>query len=106
MSKRMTGEIENETLAYELKLFISGASPNSVRAINNIQRILDNYLPGNYDLQIIDVYQEKALAQREQVVALPMLLVKHPLPERRLIGDMSNEEKVIEGLGISKDRYE
>ena len=86
---------------YDLQLFVSGASPNSVRAINNIQRILEAHVSGKYDLQIIDVYQEKSMAQREQIVALPMLVRKHPLPERRLIGYMSNELKVIEGLGLN-----
>ena len=86
---------------YDLKLFVSGASPNSVRAINNIQRILEAHVSGKYDLQIIDVYQDKSIAQPEQIVALPMLVRKHPLPERRLIGDMSNELKVIEGLGLN-----
>jgi circadian clock protein KaiB len=88
---------------YDLKLFISGASPNSIRAINNIQRILETHLSGRYNLQIVDVYQEKSVAQREQIVALPMLVRKHPLPERRLIGDMSNEAKVIDGLGFNEE---
>jgi len=88
---------------YDLKLFVSGASPNSVRAINNIQRILETHVPGRYNLQIVDIYQEKSVAQREQIVALPMLVRKHPLPERRLIGDMSNEAKVIDGLGFNEE---
>lgn len=94
----------DDTFAYELRLFISGASPNSFRAINNIQRILDSHISGKYNLQVIDVYQDKEIAEREQIVALPMLLIKQPLPERRLIGDMSDEEKVIESLGISNDQ--
>jgi circadian clock protein KaiB len=86
---------------YVLKLFISGASPNSVKAINNIQRILDTYLSGKYNLDIIDIYQETALAEKEQIIALPLLIKKFPLPERRLIGDMSDKRKVLDGLGIS-----
>jgi circadian clock protein KaiB len=88
---------------YDLKLFVSGASPNSVKAINNIQRILEAHAHGKYNLQIVDVYQEKSVAQNEQIVALPMLLRKHPLPERRLIGDMSDEQKVIDGLGLDQE---
>jgi circadian clock protein KaiB len=88
---------------YELKLFVSGASPNSLRAINNIQRIMEAHASGNYNLQIIDVYQEKAVTQTEQIIALPMLIRKNPLPERRLIGDMSNESKVIQGLGLNQE---
>jgi circadian clock protein KaiB len=99
----MKARYPQEAHKYDLRLFVSGASPNSVRAINNIQRILETHVSGEYDLQIIDVYQEKSVAQREQIVALPMLVRKYPLPERRLIGDMSNELKVIEGLGLNQD---
>jgi circadian clock protein KaiB len=86
---------------YVLKLFISGASPNSVKAINNIQKILDTHLSGKYDLDIIDIYQETALAEKEQIIALPLLIKKFPLPECRLIGDMSDKQKVLNGLGIA-----
>ncbi|MGC3947807.1 MAG: circadian clock KaiB family protein [Chryseolinea sp.] len=87
----------------DLTLYISGASPNSLRAINNVQRILEAHASGKYRLTIVDVYQEKGVAQQEQIVALPMLIRKHPLPARRLIGDMSNEVKVIEGLGLNQE---
>ncbi len=97
----MKANNQNAAKEYDLKLFISGASPNSVRAINNIQRILETHISGRYNLQIVDVYQETSVAQREQIVALPMLVRKNPLPERRLIGDMSNETKVIDGLGLN-----
>lgn len=85
---------------YVLKLFISGASPNSLKAINNLKEILEANIKGRYDLQIIDVYKEHSIAIKEQVVALPMLIKQFPLPERRLIGDMSETRKVISSLGI------
>jgi len=85
---------------YVLCLFITGATPNSVRAINNIQSICESHLQGRYSLRIIDVYQDRALAQREQLVALPLLIKKLPLPERKLIGDLSQTEKVIQVLGL------
>lgn len=91
---------KNNSPEYNLKLFVSGASPNSVRAINNIQRILEAHAPGRYSLQIIDVHQDKQVAQQEQIVALPLLIRRSPLPERRLIGDMSNEPKVLKGLEL------
>ena len=93
---------KNKPPEYDLKLFVSGASPNSVRAINNIQRILEAHVPGKYSLQIIDVYQDRTVAQQEQIVALPLLIRRSPLPERRLIGDMSNELKVIKGLDLNE----
>ena len=91
---------ENRKSEYQLKLFVSGASPNSVRAINNLKVICDSYLKEKYTLEIIDVHQDTSLAQKEQMVALPLLIKKFPGPERRLVGDMSNTEKVLNGLGI------
>ncbi len=85
---------------YKLQLFVAGASANSVRAIVNIKQICESYLKGNYSLQIIDIHQEKLIAEKEQVIALPLLIKRLPLPERRLIGDMSEREKVIRGLGL------
>lgn len=95
----------NDTIAdqpeYVLRLFIAGATPNSVRAVNNIREICEKYLAKRYVLQIIDVYQEHALAQKEQIIALPLLIKKMPLPERKLIGDLSETEKVIRALGLT-----
>jgi circadian clock protein KaiB len=84
---------------YTLTLFVTGASPNSVRAVVNIKRICEQYLNGHYRLEIVDVYQQPLLAQQQQLIALPMLLKSHPLPQTRLIGDMSNTQKVLKGLG-------
>lgn len=86
---------------YQLSLFITGASPNSVRAINNIKAICEQYLAGDYELEIIDVYQIPEIAQREQIIAVPTLIKKGPAPERRLVGDMSDTAKVLRGLGIA-----
>lgn len=91
---------KNRKSEYQLKLFVSGASPNSVRAINNLKLICDSYLKEKYTLEIIDVHQDVSLAQQEQMVALPLLIRKFPVPERRLVGDMSNTQKVLNGLGI------
>ncbi len=85
---------------YYLVLFITGASPNSVRAISNIKSICEKYIKGNYILEIVDVYKSPELAQKEQIVALPTLIKKKPAIERRLVGDMSETEKVMRGLGI------
>jgi circadian clock protein KaiB len=99
-------KVNNNQLEYILRLFISGATPNSSRAITNIQKILETYLHGRYTLNIIDVRQETAVAQQEQIIALPLLIIKNPPPERRLIGDMSNTKKVLAGLGITLDANE
>lgn len=85
---------------FELRLYITGATPNSVKAIANIRNICESYLKDRYELQIIDVYQNASLAQQEQIIALPLLIKKHPLPERKLIGDLSETEKVLNALGV------
>jgi circadian clock protein KaiB len=85
---------------YILKLFITGASPNSSKAINNIKDICETHLAGNYQLEIIDVYQQPLLAKDEQIIALPMLVKSSPMPFKRLIGDMSDTAKVLKGLGF------
>ena len=86
---------------YILRLFITGATPNSIRALSNIKEICENHLKGRYSLEIIDVYQQLDVAQKEQLLALPLLIRKNPLPERRLIGDMSDIQKVLKGLEIA-----
>ena len=91
--------INNER--YALRLFVTGASANSVRAISNIREICEKYLGDNYSLEIIDVYQQKEIAEKEQLIALPLLIKSFPFPERRLIGDMSDTDRVLKGLGLS-----
>ena len=91
---------------YEFRLFITGASPNSSRAITNLTTIFDKLLKKNYTMEIIDVYQHVNLAQQENIIALPMLVKKFPLPEKRLIGDMSDIEKLINILGLEKHEHE
>lgn len=82
-------------------LYVTGASPNSIRAIGNAKEIFEQFLPGQYSLKIIDIHQQPAVAQKEQLIALPMLVRKFPLPERRLIGDLSNTERVLKSLGLN-----
>jgi circadian clock protein KaiB len=93
-------EVNEEATAYVLRLFITGASPNSIRAVENLNILCEKYLPGNYDLKIIDVHQQPELAQGEDIIALPLLIKKAPGTERRMIGDMSNTNKVLKGLGL------
>ena len=86
---------------YQLRLFVTGTSPVSVRAINNLQIILNNYLKDRYELEIIDVHQQPLLVQSDNVTAVPMLIKKFPAPVRRMVGDMSDTDKVLRGLGLS-----
>jgi circadian clock protein KaiB len=86
---------------YKLRLFVTGASPVSIRAINNLQKILEQHLKNRCELDIIDVHQQPQLVQSEDVSAVPMLIKKTPGPKRRLVGDMSDTEKVLRGLGLT-----
>ena len=88
-----------------LQLFVTGASPNSVRAIENVKKICESYLAGRYELEIIDVYQQPLIAQNEQVIALPMLVKNAPKPFKRLIGDMSDLNKVIRSLDLNHSEH-
>ncbi len=84
-----------------LRLFVAGILPNSTRAIVNIKTICEKYLKGRYDLEVIDIYQQPDMALSEEIIAVPVLIKKSPLPETRLIGDMSDTEKVLEGLHLN-----
>ena len=86
---------------YVFSLYVTGASPNSLRAIANTKNICEEYFPQNYDLEIIDVYQRPVLASEENIIALPLLVKKYPLPEKRLIGDMSDTKKVVKSIGLT-----
>jgi circadian clock protein KaiB len=85
---------------YVLRLYVAGMTPNSLRAIDNIKEICEEHLRGRYELQVIDLYQQPVLAQGEQIIAAPTLLKKLPLPLRKIIGDMSNTERVLVGLDL------
>ena len=86
---------------YVFRLYITGASPNSSRAVANLKNFFDKYLKSRYELQIIDVYQQPHVAKTVDIIALPLLIRKFPLPERRLIGDMSNIEKMLLSLSLA-----
>jgi circadian clock protein KaiB len=85
---------------YVLYLYVAGQTPRSKRAIANIRKICEDQLKGHYDLEIIDVYQEPERAKSEQLFALPTLIKKLPSPLRRMIGDLSDSEKVLVGLNL------
>lgn len=86
------------TPEYILRLFVSGILQNSVHAIKNITQICEQHLKGNYKLEIIDIYQQPDLAISEQIIVIPVMIIKRPLPERRIIGDLSDTDKVLEIL--------
>jgi len=83
-----------------LRLYVAGQTPKSVLAIANIKRICEESLHGEYQLDVIDLYQQPQLAEREQIIAIPTLIRKLPSSLRRIIGDLSNTERVLAGLDI------
>ena len=87
---------------YLLKLYITGASPNSAKAVNNIKKICEEFLLNRYELEVIDIYQQPLLASSEQIIALPLLIKSFPLPAKRLIGNMSDKDKVLQGLNLTE----
>lgn len=87
---------------YVLRLYITGTTRRSILAITNLKRICEEYLEGRYELEVIDLYQKPALAKDDQIIAAPTLIKKMPLPFRRIIGDMSNIDKVLSGLDIGE----
>jgi circadian clock protein KaiB len=87
---------------YVLRLYVSGSTSKSALAIENIKRILEEHLKNRHDLEVIDIYQQPSLARDDQIVAVPTLIKRSPLPLRRLIGDLSDLKKVLFGLDLGK----
>jgi circadian clock protein KaiB len=85
---------------YVLRLYVTGITPRSSQAIQNVTDLCEKHLRGRYELQIVDIYQQPTLARGEQIIAAPTLIKKLPLPLRRLIGNMADEEKVLLGLDL------
>lgn len=91
---------------YRLRLFVSGATPKAREAIANVRSITDRHLEGRYKLEVIDALQQSELLRGQQIVVLPTLIKELPLPMKRLIGDFSDEERVLIGLGLIPESEE
>jgi circadian clock protein KaiB len=85
---------------YTLRLYVSGATPCSTRAVENVKTLCEEHLPGRYDLEVVDIYQQPGLAEGDQILATPTLVRRLPLPLRRLVGDLSDPERVLGRLNI------
>lgn len=84
----------------ELRLYVAGRTPKSVAAINNLRRLCEEHMPGRYRVEVIDLVENPRLAQGDQILAIPTLVRKLPVPVRKIIGDLSDTEKVLVGLDI------
>jgi circadian clock protein KaiB len=89
---------------FVLTLYISGMTPRSRQAVDNIQKLCEEHLAGRYDLTIIDIYQQPAMAKNAQIIAVPTLIRKMPPPIRRVIGDLSDPGRILVALGIVPER--
>jgi circadian clock protein KaiB len=87
---------------YGLRLYITGTTSASLRAVANIKNICEEHLKGRYELEVVDLYQQPVLAKGEQIIAAPTLIKRFPLPLRRIIGDMSDTDKVLVGMDLQK----
>ena len=95
-----------ESQIYLLKLCISGMTPRSRQALINLKRVCDEYLAGNYSLEVIDLYQQPELAARHRIIATPTLLKNLPLPVRQMFGDLSDTKATLRRLGIAVEEEE
>lgn len=103
--KTITGEYEKaaakrERAQYVLRLYVTGMTPKSTKAVVNVRELCEKYLAGRFELEVIDIYQQPKLAKGEQIIATPTLIKKLPLPLRKLIGDMSDTEKFLVGIDL------
>jgi circadian clock protein KaiB len=85
---------------WELRLYVAGQSPRSIAALANLRRICEEHLEGRYSIEVMDLLENPELAEGEQILALPTVVRKLPLPMRKLIGDLSNTERVLVGMDL------
>jgi circadian clock protein KaiB len=92
--------MKKQKAEWELRLYIAGQTPKSIMALDNIKKYAEEYLHGKYSIEIVDLLLNPQLAEGDQIFAVPTLVRKFPEPIRKIIGDLSNEEKVLVGLNI------
>src|SRR5580658_3103008 len=90
----------NSTFEYELRLYVAGQTPRSLQAFANLRRICEEHLSGRYRIEIIDLLEKPQLAKGDQILAIPTLVRTLPAPIRKIIGDLSNEDRVLMGLDV------
>jgi circadian clock protein KaiB len=88
------------TPQWELRLYVAGQTPKSLAAMNNLRRVLDEHVPGEYKIEIVDLLANPRLAKEDQIVAIPTLVRKLPNPIRKIIGDLSDTERALVGLQL------
>lgn len=92
--------VPGEPAYYDLRLYVAGQSPRSVRAVDNLRRVCDEHLAGRYRVEVIDLLVNPALARGDEIIAVPTLVRKLPAPIRKIIGDLSDTDRVLVGLQV------
>ncbi len=101
MNKRSaSGDSGRQSAKWDLRLYVAGQTPKSLQAFANLKRICEEHLAGQYHIEVIDLLQQPQLAQGDQILALPTLVRKLPQPVRKIIGDLSDTERVLVGLDL------
>ena len=101
VSRDFENAVKQKSLkTYLLRLYVTGNTPKSMLAISNIKQICQEHLKGRFELEVIDTFQEPGTLKKEQILAMPTLIKELPLPLRRIIGDLSNTERVLVGLDL------
>jgi circadian clock protein KaiB len=90
---------------YVLRLYIAGTTPTSSKSVDNLRNICEAHLRGRYELVVIDVFQQPMLAKDDQIIAVPTLIKEFPAPVRRIVGDLSNEQRVLVGLDLKPKEH-
>ena len=93
--------MNTDTKKWNLRLYVAGQTPKSIAALANLKRICDEHMDGQYQIEVIDLMENPQLAQRDQIVAIPTLVRELPSPLKRIIGDLSNTERVLVGLDVA-----
>jgi circadian clock protein KaiB len=99
---KLSTKVKAREAHYVLRLYVSRSTLKSKLAIKNMKRVCEEHLRGRYDLEVIDIHEHANLARDEQIVAVPTLIKRLPLPLRRLVGDMSDLDKVLFGLDLRR----
>jgi circadian clock protein KaiB len=102
-ARRRAENAQGARKMYTLRLYITGQTPRSVASIRNLRTVCDKYLTGRFELQVIDIYQQPELAKEAEIIAAPTLVKRLPLPLRKLVGDLSDEQRVLLGLDVKFD---
>ena len=89
---------------YALRLYVTGQTPQSAASVRNVTQICNENLRGEFELEVIDIYQQPELAKKAQIIAAPTLIKKLPLPLRKLVGDLSNKQRVLIGLDLDAEK--